>query len=177
MGIILLEKHLWLRVEETPEFTVLDVDLRQRVLDFFQKTMFWSARGYEETLEKASGRPPAQSLIRPIEEYRRETEVIEKMRKAQVPIGSKAALENVARSIGSTVGKAERKVRTVGKKVAAKAKGVSKSIKKKVARKKAVKQKAKRLVKRLAGKAKSAVRSARRKKKKVRTVVRKIARA
>ncbi len=79
LGILLLEKHLWLRMEDTPEFTVLNVDIRQRVIDFFQKTIFWSARGYEEALEKASGRPPAQLLIRPIEEYRRETEVIEEM--------------------------------------------------------------------------------------------------
>ena len=79
LGILLLEKHLWSRMEETPEFTVLDVDLRQRVIDFFQKTIFWAARGYEEALEKASGRPPAQSLIRPIEEHKRETEVVEEM--------------------------------------------------------------------------------------------------
>ncbi len=79
LGILLLEKHLWLRVEETLESTALDEDVRQRVIDYFQKTIFWAARGYEEALEKASGRPPAQSLIRPIEEYKRETEVIEEM--------------------------------------------------------------------------------------------------
>jgi hypothetical protein len=80
LGILLLEKHLWLRVEDTLESTALDVDLRQRVIDFFQKTIFWAARGYEEALEKASGRPPAQSLIRPIEEHKTETEeVIEEM--------------------------------------------------------------------------------------------------
>ncbi len=84
LGILLLEKHLWLRVEETPDFTVLDVDLRQRVIDFFQKTIFWAARGYEEALEKASvGRmnAPAQSPIRPIKEHKGKTEeLIEEMK-------------------------------------------------------------------------------------------------
>jgi hypothetical protein len=83
LGILLLEKHLWLHVEETRKVTVLDVDIRERVIEFFQKTIFWAARGYEEALEKASvGRmnAPAQPLIRPIPEHKREAEeVIEGM--------------------------------------------------------------------------------------------------
>ena len=77
LGILLLEKHLWLHAEDTFEISALHEDIRQAVIDFFQKTIFWAARGYEEALEMSNkGRvnAPTQPLIRPMEEHRWRTE-------------------------------------------------------------------------------------------------------
>ncbi len=83
LGILLLEKHLWLHMEEKLELSVVDADIRQRVIEYFQKSIYWAARGYEEALDKASvGRmnEPPRSTVRPRVEHKSESEeVMEQM--------------------------------------------------------------------------------------------------